>query len=115
MSSESMQREKKSVYTNEQERHYERLKLLFLWVAFFFIIGSYTVIRELRDSIFAFIVGREYISYAKTITLFGFIPAILLYSKLVDKMRRYYLLCAYCAFYAMSGLIFAYFLGDATI
>jgi ATP:ADP antiporter, AAA family len=116
MSSESMQQEKVSaIYTSEQERHFERLKLLFLWLAFFFIIGSYTVIRELRDSIFAFIVGREYISYAKTITMFAFIPAIFLYSKLVDKMRRYYLLCAYSAFYAICGFLFAYFLGDSII
>ena len=116
MSSESMQRETMSAsYSSEQERYYERLKLIFLWIAFFFLIGSYTVIRELRDSIFAFIVGREYISYAKTITMFGFIPAIFLYSKLVDKMRRYYLLCAYSAFYAISGLIFAYFLGDPIV
>jgi len=116
MSSESMQRKKMSaIYTEEQERHYERLKSIFLWVAFFFIIGSYTVIRELRDSIFVFVVGRNYLSRAKVVSLIGFIPAIFLYSKLVDKMRRYYLLCAYCAFYAISGLIFVYFLGDPAI
>lgn len=116
MSSESMQRKAVSVvYTQEQERHYERLKSIFLWVAFFFIIGSYTVIRELRDSIFAFIVGRDHLSSAKIITLVGFIPAIFLYSKLVDKMRRYYLLCAYSAFYAIGGFVFAYYLGDAAI
>lgn len=116
MSSESMQREKIVMsYTSDQERYYERLKLLFLWVAFFFIIGSYTVVRELRDSIFVFIVGRDYIAKAKMATLIGFIPAIFLYSKLVDKMRRYYLLCAYSAFYAISGLIFAYYLGDSVI
>lgn len=116
MSSESMQRKKMSaIYTEEQVRHYERLKSIFLWVAFFFIIGSYTVIRELRDSIFVFVVGKKYLSDAKIVSLIGFIPAIFLYSKLVDKMRRYYLLCAYCAFYAISGLVFAHFLGDPTL
>ncbi len=116
MSSESMQQEKVVVtYSKEQELYYERLKLLFLWIAFFFIVGSYTVAKELKDSVFVFIVGRAYIGYAKMATLFVFIPAILLYSKLVDKMRRYYLLCAYSAFYALSGLMFVYFLGDAAI
>jgi ATP:ADP antiporter, AAA family len=116
MSSESIQRKKMSViYTDEQVRHYDRLKSIFLWVCFFFIIGSYTVIRELRDSIFVFVVGGKYLNDAKLVSLIGFIPAIFLYSKLVDKMRRYYLLCAYCAFYAISGLIFAYFLGDPVI
>ena len=116
MSSESMQRNKMSaMYTQEQEQHFERLKLLFLWVTFFFIIGSYTVIRELRDSIFLFVVGKAYLNDAKIVSLIGFVPAIFLYSKLVDKMRRYYLLCAYCIVFALSGFIFAYFLGDPAI
>lgn len=116
MSSESGHQERVvTEYTNEEVRHYERLKLLFLAMAFFFIIASYTVARELKDSVFAFIVGREYINRAKLMTLFGLVPAILLYSRLVDKMRRYYLLCAYSAFYAIAGLIFAYFLGDPIV
>jgi len=116
MSSESMRQEKVSVlYNEEHERYYERLKLLFLWIAFFFIIGSYTLARELKDSIFAFIVGRDYIGYAKFITMVGLVPAIFIYSKLVDRMRRYHLLCAYSAFYAVTGLVFAYLLGHPEI
>ena len=45
----------------------ERFKFVFLGMAFFFVIGGYTVAKELKDSIFASIIGKEYIPYAKII------------------------------------------------
>ena len=43
---------------------HERLKLLLLSVAFFFIIASYTILKELLDSIFVAVVCKGYIPYA---------------------------------------------------
>lgn len=96
------------------EKH-ERVKVLLLSVSFFFIIGAYTLIKELKDSIFVAVVGREYISLAKILSIFFLIPAILVYSKLVDKLRRYQLLSLYCGFYGLFGLIFAVLLTHQTI
>jgi len=40
---------------------------------------------------------------------------ILLYSKMVDKVRRYYLLITYSSLYAILSLVFVFFLGHPTI
>lgn len=94
---------------------HERLKLLFLSVTFFFIIGSYTIIKELKDSIFVAVVGREYINYAKPLSMLILVPAILFYSLLVDRLRRYHLLYVYSILYGIVGLIFAFLLQHPTI
>ncbi len=98
----------------EVEPH-ERTKLFFLTAAFFFVIGGYTVAKELKDALFVHIVGKEYIPWARTLVMFALMPAIFCYSKLVDKMRRYQLLNFFSIFFAISGLIFAYLIGHPTI
>lgn len=94
---------------------HERLKLLLLSVVFFFIIASYTIIKELKDSIFVAVVGKGYIPYAKTLTMIVLVPAILFYSFLVDRLRRYHLLYVYAIFYGILGLVFAVLLNHPTI
>ncbi len=94
---------------------HERLKLFLLTVAFFFVIAAYTIAKELKDSIFVAIVGQLYLPAAKLWTMVALVPAILLYSTLVDRMRRYHLLAFYSSLYAVLGLVFAYFLGHPTI
>ncbi len=97
------------------ESHEERIKYGFLSAAFFFLIAGYTVAKELENSVFMTIVGRTYVPLAKTITLFALIPAIFLYSKLVDRLRRYQLLMFYTALFGSVGLYFSYLLGHPTI
>lgn len=93
----------------------ERLKLLLLTTAFFMVIAAYTVMQALKDSIFLAIVGEDWQQWAKMGAMFVLVPAILLYSYLVDRMRRYELLYLYSLVYGILGLVFAYFLGDAQI
>ena len=93
----------------------ERLKFLFLAIIFFFVIGAYTVIRDLKNSVFVGLIGKEYLPIARLIFPFMLIPAVLLYSKLVDKVRRYYLLGIYSLFYAIVCLVFAFFIGHPSI
>lgn len=102
-------------WSQQEEHYYEGRKFLFLGLTFFFIVAAYTLTYELKNSIFVFIVGREYIARAKLISLMILVPAILFYSKLVDSLRRYYLVCVYTAFYAILSVVFAYFLGHPTI
>jgi ATP:ADP antiporter, AAA family len=98
----------------EVEPH-ERTKLFFLTAAFFFVIGGYTVAKELKDALFMHIVGKEYIPIARTMVMFALMPAIFCYSKLVDRMRRYQLLNFFSIFFALGGLVFAYLIGHPTI
>lgn len=103
------------VDTPEVIEYYEGRKFIILGMTFFLLIGAYTIVQALKDSIFGHIVGRYWINYAKFGSMCLMPVAIIFYSKLVDKLRRYYLLCLYSAFYAVFGLVFAYFLSDPVI
>ena len=94
---------------------YERLKFFLLTVSFCLVIGAYTIAKELKDTIFVSIVGKEYLPQAKILVIFLLIPAALLYSTLVDNMRRYQLLSFYCMLYGLILLVFAYLLGVPSI
>src|SRR5690242_11187111 len=94
---------------------YDRLKLTLVSLAYFFIIITYTFVNELKDSIFLSIVGRDYVPTAKIISMLILIPAILFYSYLVDRLRRYQLLCFYAFLYGAVGLLCAYLVGHDSI
>ncbi len=111
----SDQASKSSSEWSQEAQYYEGRKFFFLGITFFFVIAAYTLTRELKDSIFAFTVGREYLPTAKFISMIVLVPPILFYAKLVDVLRRYYLVCFYSSLYAILSLVFAYFLGHPTI
>jgi len=94
---------------------YQKLKFLFLTISFAFVIGSYTIAKELKDSIFVNIVGQEYLPTAKLLVIFLLIPAALGYSYLVDIFRRYQLVTFYCCFFGIILTIFTILLGHSTI
>lgn len=109
----SLQRLGKTFFNIEP---HERLKTLFLGVTFFFIIFSYTIIKELKDSIFMGIMGtKNYVPAAKLLTIIALIPLVFLYSKLVDSVRRYQLLCMCAGVYSAIGLLCAYLMGDSSL
>ncbi len=98
----------KAVDVQKEVSHYERLKVAFLSAAFFSIIGSYTIIKELKESLFMNIVGgREYIPFAKLLMIVGLIPIVLFYSKMVDQIKRYQLLCLFSWIYSIVGFLCA--------
>lgn len=93
-------------------KRYEKLKFLLLTIAFCLVIGAYTIVKELKDTVFVGIVGNEYIPKAKILVIFFLVPAALLYSSLVDNIRRYQLLSFYCFLYGAILLGFTYLLGS---
>ncbi|MEX0849224.1 MAG: Npt1/Npt2 family nucleotide transporter [Candidatus Dependentiae bacterium] len=101
--------------TPKMKLYYERRKFILLGLTFFFVIAAYTLVQALKDSIFSHIVGKYYINYARFASMCMLMPAIVIYSKLVDRMRRYYLLCFYAGLYAIMALTLAYFLADPLI
>lgn len=94
---------------------HERLKVFFLSLIFFLIIGSYTITRDLKSSLFISIVGRSYIPWAKVASMLLLVPLILFYSKLVDSIRRYQLLALYSGTFGIVSLFFAYCISHPTI
>lgn len=93
----------------------DRLKFFFLTMSYCVIVAGYTIVKELKDSIFIKVVGADYLPWAKIISMVALVPAILFYSYLVDKLRRYQLLYLYSLIYGVLGILFCYFLSDPTI
>lgn len=100
---------------NVPRDRYERIKFILLTICFAFVIGAYTIAKELKDSVFVNTVGADYLSVAKLATIFLLIPAALGYSRLVDVFRRYQLLAFYSLFYGVVLGVFAILLGHSTI
>jgi len=98
----------------EVEPH-ERLKLFLLTTAFFLVISAYTIAQALKDVFFVYMVGKEYQPIAKAVVMIVLIPAIFLYSKLVDKLRRHQLLCFFSILFGTVGIVFSYLLGHEVI
>ena len=93
----------------------ERSKLFWMTSIFALVITAYTVCKEMKDLVFVQIVGESYVPYAKIVSLIVLIPAVLFYSYLVNRLRRYQLLCFYSVLYGVLGLMFAYLLGHPVI
>lgn len=96
--------------TAEELKRFSMLSLTFL-----FIIGTYWLMRPLKDALFMKIVGKLFIPYAKMASFAFIIPLILVYSKMVDLFAKHKLFYVICSFYAALFFIIAYFLAHPTI
>lgn len=80
--------------------YFELRKFGILSLIFLNLIGSYWLMRPLKDGVFFTIVGIEYLPYAKMSSFLVIIPLILIYSKLVDLYSRHKLMYIICGTYA---------------
>lgn len=91
------------------------IKITLLALYFFFVFGSYTLFKDLKDSIFMITVGTKYIPQVKGISLFLMIPLVIFYSWLSTKISRKNLMIIYSLFYGIGGLIISFFIADPII
>lgn len=91
------------------------IKITLLAFYFFFVFGSYTLFKDLKDSIFMITVGTKYIPQVKGISLFLMIPLVIFYSWLSIKISRKNLMIIYSLFYGIGGLIIAFFIQHPAI
>lgn len=87
---------------------YDAVKVVFSAATFFFIIGSYSILRSLKTSIFLGFVGREYEPLAKIFSIIITVPVMLLYAKIIDKFKKHQAVYCFMLFYAILTLFFAY-------
>ncbi|MFC1894548.1 NTP/NDP exchange transporter [Candidatus Dependentiae bacterium] len=87
-----------------------RLKVLLLSSTFLLMMACVAIWRPLKMSIFAKLVGSEFVPSAKLYTLFFLVPLIIFYSKLVDRLRRHQLLYCFTIFHGIIGIIFYFVL-----
>lgn len=89
----------------------EAKKFFILSITFLFLIGVYWLLRSIKDSVLASTVGLKYQPTAKIVSLFFLVPLILLYSKMVDVLKKHHLFYYIGGFYAVVFLIIGYLLG----
>lgn len=89
-------------------------KFALLATIFGLIIGVYWYLRPLKDAIFMSVVGKDYIPYAKYLSLIVVFPLVIIYSKLVDMFPRHRLFYAICTIYSIIGLGFALIMSHPT-
>lgn len=82
---------------------------------YLFIIGTYWLMRPLKDALFMRIVGKCYLPYAKMASVLIMIPLILIYSKIVDLVEKHKLFYLMFCFYSSLFLLIAYFVAHPSI
>lgn len=80
-----------------------------------FIVGSYWILRPIKDALFMGMVGKTYLPYAKIASTIFLIPLILLYSKLVDVFEKHKLIYIITTCYVIFFICTACFLAHPTI
>jgi AAA family ATP:ADP antiporter len=92
----------------------ELKRYVFLGIIFALIIGTYWVLRPLKDSIFGSIVvgeNRSLLAWAKIVSLILLFPVVAIYSKLLHKFPRhhmiYFLMSVYAVLLLVWGIVFA--------
>jgi len=103
------------LYSYFDKDFYESIKTILLALCFFFVIGGYTLTKELKDSVFTNIVGYGYFPVAKLWSMVLLVGPLFLYAKLLDWFRRSHLIYIYFLFYALVGVVCAYFIGHPSI
>lgn len=91
------------------------IKMFFLSFYFFLVFGSYTLFKDLKDSIFMITVGTKYIPEVKVISLFLMIPLVIIYSWLSNKISRTRLMIIYAIIYGFGGILLSILLNHPTI
>lgn len=91
------------------------IKIVLLSFYFFFVFGAYTLLKDLKDSIFMITVGTKYIPQVKIISLFIMIPLVMIYAYLSMKISRKNLLILYSSVYGLGALLMSWFLMHPTI
>ncbi len=78
----------------------EAKKFSLLSAVFFFIIGTYWLMKSVKEAIFLTTVGPDYLAYAKIASLIGLVVILMLYAKLVDTLEKHNLVFLLCGIYS---------------
>ncbi|HBS48096.1 TPA: hypothetical protein DEO28_03365 [Candidatus Dependentiae bacterium] len=92
-----------------QTNRYEILKTTLLSICYIFIIGTFSILKPLKNPIFFATVGKYWQPYIRWAEIPFLIISIVAYSKLVDSLRRYKILTMFLFSYAAINFVFAYF------
>jgi len=90
----------------------ELKKFGLLSTTFFFTIGTYWLLRPVKDGLFSDYVGLSMQPTAKMLSVLVVLALVLIYSKLVDMVERHKLFYIVGTFYAIFFTIIAFMVGS---
>ncbi len=93
----------------------EAKKFGLLSAVFFFIIGTYWLMRSLKEAIFLNTVGPSYLPFAKIVSLVCLVLVLMVYAKLVDALEKHTLVYLLCGIYSVAFIAIAYGLAHPSI
>ncbi len=108
-----LQKIKQTIYgdlSGEEAKRFGFLAMILL-----FIIGTYWLMRPLKDGLFMNIVGRDYLPNAKILSFFFILPIVMIYAKLVDMFEKQKLFYILCSLYSILFLVIHFLLKNPTI
>ena len=94
--------------------HEELVRAGFFSSLLCFIVGIYWMMRSLKDSVFASVVGLQYQPMAKMLSLVVVTGVLFVYNKLVDIVPRHDLFKVICGGYACIFMLIALMLQSTT-
>lgn len=104
---------RKTLWGHLSKEEFERFS--FLALILLFIIGSYWLMRPIKDGIFISIVGKGYLTWVKIFSFVFLFPLLLGYAKLITLLNKQKLFYVLCSGYAVIFLIISYLLTHQTI
>ena len=84
-----------------------RLKVFLISLSFFFLTACQAIWRPLKTSIFISMVGAATIPWVKILLMAPIIPMIMVYSKLVDWLRRHQIFYWFAITHGIAGIVVA--------
>ncbi|KIX84883.1 hypothetical protein KG892_00975 [Vermiphilus pyriformis] len=94
----------------------EIYRFTLLGLIFACILGAYWTLKPLKDAIFMSMVGaKQYIPWAKILSLIVFFPSVIGYSKLIDRLSRYKMIYLLSSFYGLIIIGFGFLFLDPQI
>lgn len=81
-------------------------KFLHLGLIFVTIIGVYWTLRPIKDSLFIQLVDKMQLPYAKSASVLGLLPLVILYTKLLERTSREKMFILLPGFYGIGILCF---------
>lgn len=94
-------------------REYKKYGLLS--AVFFFIIGSYWMLKTMKNGIFMKTVGSDWLPAAKATSVVFMILLVMFYAKLIDILEKHTLVYVFTISYGLIFLAIAYFINHPVI
>ncbi len=95
----------KGIWGNLSRQEFKKFGILA--GVFFLVIGTYQMLKALKDPMFDLYVGVDWTPRAKILSIFFMALMILIYSKLLDIYKKQSVFYVVCSFYALIFLCFS--------